>query len=199
METLIQFFTANEWTWLHTASAAAGALIVWLLARWKSLSEIQVLRTELATRQVSLFEKMIALDEKQRTICRNLNEQLRQMLQLLKSGDAKVARQYREEVATTFLLDYIGSYFHYGGLGKWVYQDNKAELIDDELIPFLETSADVLSQLNRQDLLELTNVPPVRVQDFDFQFAIRYIRRHTPYWHLKRRGHLNKTVKRLFG
>ncbi|MBK8565997.1 MAG: hypothetical protein IPN76_22310 [Saprospiraceae bacterium] len=198
MENLLQTFAA-DWTWLHATCVAAGALIVWLLARWKSVTEIKVLKSELATRNVSLFEKMVALDEKQRQIVRNLNDSLRRMLEAAAAGDATNTRKYREEVSNAFLLDLIGSYYHYAGLGRWVYQDNKAELMDDELMPFLETSAALLRQLNDEALLKLTGSKPLQVQDFDFQFAIRYIQRHSPFWHWQRRRDLDKTVKTLFG
>lgn len=198
MEQLLLNFS-NDWNWLNTVAVGMGALVVWLLARWKSVTEIKVLQSELATRNVSLCEKMIALDEKQRQIVRKLNDALRQMLAATAAGDATNARKYREEINNAFLLDYIGACYHSTGLGKWVYQDNKAELIDDELIPFLETSAQLLGQLNDQDLLQLTGSKPLKVQDFDFQFAIRYIRRHTPFWRWRRRRDLEQTVKMLFG
>jgi len=198
MEKLTEMLAA-DWTLFHTVGAGAGALVIWLLARWKSVTEIKVLKSELATRNVSLFEKIIVLDEKQRQIVRSLNGALRRMLEAVAAGDADNARKSREEVSTTFLLDFIGSYYHYAGLGRWVYQDNKAELIDDELLPFLETSAEVLQLLNSESLLKLTGSKPLKVQDFDFQFAIRYIRKHSPFWYWQRRQDLNNTVKRLFG
>lgn len=198
MEKLTEMLAA-DWTWFNAAGAGAGALVVWMLARWKSVTEIKVLKSELATRNVSLFEKMIVLDEKQRQIVRSLNDALRRMLEAVAAGDADNARKSREEVSTTFLLDFIGSYYHYAGLGRWVYQDNKAELIDDELLPFLETSAEVLQLLNSESLLKLTGSKLLKVQDFDFQFAIRYIRKHSSFWCWQRRRDLDKTVKLLLG
>lgn len=198
MENLIQTF-ATDWNWLHTIAVATGTLFVWTLARWKSFTEIKVLQSELATRSVSLFEKLIALDEKQRKIVHQLNSSLRLMLEAVNSKDATTARQHREGTVNTFLLEYVGSYFHLTGLGKWVYHDNKAELVDDEVIPFLETSAQLIQQLNHPDLLQLTGSKPLRVQDFDFQFAIRLARRHIPFWRWQQRRELERTVKMIIG
>lgn len=198
MENLFQTFFGH-WDWWQASGIAAGGLIVWLLARWKSVTEIKVLKSELATRHVSLFEKMIALDEKQRHIVRNLNEALRQMLVALAAGNADQARQHRTEAVNLFLLDFIGSYYSYAGIGRWIYQDNKDELIDDELLPFLETSADMLQILNGENLLKLTGSQPLKVQGFDFQFAVRYIRRNTPHWNWKRRLALQEAELRLLG
>ncbi len=198
MEQLLQTFSDN-WTWLNAAMMAIGACVVWLVARWKSFTEIKVLQSELATRSVSLFEKLIALDEKQRKIVHQLNGSLRQMLEAANCKDATTARQHREETVNTFLLEYVGSYFHLTGLGKWVYHDNKAELVDDEVIPFLETSAQLIQQLNHPDLLQLTGSKPLRVQDFDFQFAIRLARRHIPFWRWQQRRELERTVKMIIG
>lgn len=198
MENLLQTIIGH-WDWWQAAGIAAGALIVWLLARWKSVTEIKVLKSELATRHVSLFEKMIALDEKQRQIIRRLNDALRKMLDALAAGNADQARLRRTEVLDLFLLDYIGAYYSYAGLGRWIYQDHKDELIDDELLPFLETSADMLQLLNDENLLKLTGGKPLKVQGFDFQFAIRYVRRNTPRWNWKRRQTLQETERRLLG
>lgn len=198
MENLLQFL-ASDWAWINTVAAVAGAIFVWLIARWKSMTEIRVLKAELAARNVNLFEKMIALDEKQREIVRSLYESLRTMSEAEKEGDAAAACQHRAEAIKTFLLDYIGSYYHYTGLGKWIYQDNKAELIDDELMPFLETSAAVLNALNKESLLQLTGSRALKIQDYDLQFALRFIQRNTRFWNWKRKRGLDKELKRIFG
>lgn len=198
MEQLLPNLDAG-WNGAHTLWALFGAIFVWTIARWKSVIELRVLHSELAARNVGLFEKMIAVDERQRQISRELGALLQQMLAATSNGQTDPALQFREKAISVFLSDYIGSYYQYAGLGKWVYNDNKAELIEDELIPFLQTSYEVISHINNNALLTLTGCSPLLLRNFDFGFAVRYIRRNTPFWKRRRLMELNRIEKKLAG
>ncbi len=183
--------------WGQATIALAGAVVAWLLSRAQSLGEIRKMQAELVSLRVSQFEKIIALDEKQRAITARMYEQLRQLLQALHAGDASAALKSREVLQQMFFLEYIGSYFHYASLGRWVFPEARYELVDDEIIPFLDTSALLLEALNQSDVLALTGQEPISVNDFDFNFAFRFARKHTRFWEIERKRRIDRLEARL--
>ncbi len=78
-----------------------------------------------------------------------------------------------------------------------MYLDNKTELIEDDLLPFLEISAEIKNALNRPELLALTGQTPLRTELMDFRFAIGYVRRNTAWWHISIRKRLSDAQKML--
>lgn len=190
---------AQWWPQTQAAGVVIGALIVWLLSTMRSLQEAGRMRAELIGLKINQYEKLIALDEKQRQVIHTLNEQLHRTLEALDRHDAEAAKTARLETIDTFLLRYIGSFFQYAGVGRWVYLDNKTELIEDDLLPFLEISVDIKTALNRPDLLALTGQPPLRTEVYDFRFALGYVRRNTAWWRVNAHQHLERLGKALAG
>jgi hypothetical protein len=197
MNTLIQYLQ-TEWTgWGQTALFLGGAAIVWVLSRAQSIGEIRKLQAERAAMGVDQFEKLIAFDVKQRGIIDRLYAQLQVLLEAVQRQDIIAAKTAREATQKLFLLEYIGAYFHYANVGRWVFPEVRKELVDDEILPFLKTSATLLESLNKPSVLALTQQSPLIVSDNDFNFAFRFVRKNTRFWEFERKRKLRELEGRL--
>lgn len=197
MNTLIEHFQ-REWNnWGQSAIFLVGAIIVWLLSRAQSLGEIRKLQAELVSLRVSQFEKIITLDEKLRNVTDRVYEHLYTLLHAVQKKDAETAKTARDAAQKIFLLEYIGAYFHYTSVGRWVFPEVRYELVDDEIIPFLKTSASLLEGLNQPAVLALTQQQALVMNDIDFNFAFRFARKHTRFWEFERKRQLVQLEKRL--
>jgi hypothetical protein len=185
--------------WGQTFIVAGGAVIVWMLSRIQSIGEIRKLQAELVTLRVNQFEKIIALDEKQRGIVARMYELLYQLTSAVQASDTTLASETRETIQKMFLLEYIGSYFHYTGLGRWVFPETRQELVDDGILPFLEASTMFLAALNQPEILNLTRQQPLVFNDFDFNFAFRFAYKYTKFWEVSRKRKLKAMEKTLLG
>lgn len=190
-------YATQWWTQTQAAGIAAGALVVWLLSTLRSLHEARKMRAELINLKINQYEKLIALDEQQRKIIQELNAQLNRLYDAQEANNVDQAREARRAACETFLLQYIGSFFQYAGVGRWVYLDNKTELIEDDLLPFLEISAEIKNALNRPELLALTGQTPLRTELMDFRFALGYVRRNTAWWRVGIRKRIRNAQKAL--
>jgi|GEM_PF-3462783 len=198
MNTIIEYIQ-TEWAgWGQSAIFFGAAAIVWLISRAQAIGEIRKLQAELVSLRVDQFEKIIALDEKQRSVTDKVSEQLYALLQAVQNQDAIAAKAAREATQKVFLLEYIGAYFHFASLGRWVFPEVRKELVDDEIIPFLKTSATLLESLNQPAVLALTEQSPLEVRDIDFNFAFRFVRKNTRFWEFERKRKLAALESRLF-
>ncbi len=118
-------------------------------------------------------------------------EQLYVLHDAVQNKDAVVAKKAREATKKLFLLEYLGAYFHYTSVGRWVFPEVRYELVDDEIIPFLKNSAMFLEALNLPVVLSLTQQQALEMGDIDFNFAFRFARKHTRFWELDRKRKLD--------
>jgi hypothetical protein len=191
-------YAQQEWgSWIQPAVLLGGAAVVWVLSRAQSLGEIRKLQAELVSLRVSQFEKIISLDEKLRSVTDRLYEQLYTLLQAVQHQDTAGAQKAREATQKIFLLEYIGAYFHYTSVGRWVFPEVRYELVDDEILPFLNTSAMLLEALNQPEVRSLTQQSALVVKDIDFNFAFRFVRKHTRLWEFERKRELAALKSRL--
>ncbi len=197
MNALIEFFQPAWNGWGQSVVFLGGAVVVWLLGRAQSIGEIRKLQAELVSLRVNQFEKIITLDEKLRSVTERVYEQLYALLHATQNADAEGAKTAREATQKIFLLEYIGAYFHYTSVGRWVFPEVRYELVDDEIIPFLKTSAMLLEALNQATVLSLTQQQVLVMSDIDFNFALRFARKHTRFWEFERRKSLVELEKRL--
>lgn len=197
MNALIEFFQPAWNGWGQSVVFLGGTVVVWLLGRAQSIGEIRKLQAELVSLRVNQFEKIITLDEKLRSVTERVYEQLYVLLHATQNSDAEGAKNAREATQKIFLLEYIGAYFHYTSVGRWVFPEVRYELVDDEIIPFLKTSAMLLEALNQATVLSLTQQQALVMSDIDFNFALRFARKHTRFWEFERRKSLVELEKRL--
>jgi hypothetical protein len=108
-----------------------------------------------------------------------------------------VAQEAREAVSKVFLLEYMGAYFHYQSLGRWIFTEVRYELVEDEIIPFLETSLMVLNGMNQEFVLNLTKQEPLKLREMDINFAFRFAWKHTRFWEFQRKRKLIELKKNL--
>jgi hypothetical protein len=189
----------QEWNgWGQSAVFLGGAVVVWLLSRAQSIGEIRKLQAELVSLRVSQFEKIISLDEKLRSVTDRVYEQLYVLHDAVQNKDAIAAKTARAATQKIFLLEYIGAYFHYTSVGRWVFPEVRYELVDDEIIPFLKTSVMLLETLNLPAVLSLTQQQALEIGDIDFNFAFRFARKHTRFWELERKRKLDALEGQLF-
>lgn len=197
MNTLLESFQTGWSTWGQTLLLMSATGIVWMLSRLQSIGEIRKLQVELASAKVSQFEKVILLDEKLRLVTDKLYTHLYALLQAAQKADAPAAKEAREAVQKVFLLEYIGAYFHYQSLGRWIFTEVRNELVEDEIIPFLETSLMVLEGINQEYILGLTHQEPVKIREMDINFAFRFAWKHTRFWDVQRKRKLTTLKKKL--
>lgn len=197
MNTFFESFLQGWTAWGQTLLLMSATGIVWMLSRLQSIGEIRKLQMELASARVSQFEKVILLDEKLRLVTDKLYTQLYALLQAAQNADATAAKTAREAVQKVFMLEYLGAYFHYQSLGRWIFTEVRHELVEDEIIPFLETSLMVLEGVNQEYIMNLTQQEPVRIREMDINFAFRFAWKHTRFWEVQRKRKLLELKKNL--
>ncbi len=197
MNTLLESVQQGWNAWGQTFLVLGATGIVWMLGRLQSIGEIRKLQVELASVRVSQFEKVILLDEKLRLVTDKLYSHLYALLQAAQKSDVKAAQEAREAVSKVFLLEYIGAYFHYQSLGRWIFTEVRHELVEDEIIPFLETSLMVLNGMNQEFVLNLTKQESLKLREMDINFAFRFAWKHTRFWEFQRKRKLVELKKNL--
>lgn len=178
----------TQWSFWQAFALGIGTLLVWLLARIKTYGEIQ--QTTVAT-QGMRAEQMVQWF-KAETEAREAAKRLEaNILELNVPGIEESAKvEGRKLLFHTFFFDYLGAYYKLYGIGRWVFQGREIELIEDELMPFLEISANVVKILNHSPKEYSL------LSRYDFGPIIRYILRNTnPF--TKRRKELMALIPHL--
>lgn len=161
----------TQWSFLQAFAIGIGALLVWLLARIKTLGEIQ--QTTVTT-QGMRAEQMVQWF-KAEAEAREAAKRLESHISALNSGElnAEMKKEELKSLAHNFYFDYLGSYYKLYGIGRWVFQGREIELIEDELLPFLEISVNVVK------ILQQSSEAYSFLSRYDFAPIVRYINRNT--------------------
>ena len=174
-----------------------GIVVVWILARLQSLTEMRKVQTEINGLMLSQTEKWLVIDSRIRDVIRAQIPLIHQLTEALQQQNAVTAKTIRRQLMDMFTLDFVGGYYHFVGLGRWVFKGNELELIEDEIIPFLEMCSNMTRKLNDPQLLELTAEYPLSMEAESYRFAVRFALRHLPYYKWHKRLYVQQLAKTL--
>lgn len=166
---------------------AAGAAIVWLISRLQTLVSIRKEQTETFGLRAEQMNQWFAAEALSKEAMRKLETQMLAFNQALLRQQAEDCTRLREDLLNTFVYEFVSAFYRVYGLGRWIFQGKEMELIDDELLPFLEISAELVATINAPDVLKLCALRPFEVSHYDFLSILRYIRRQTWFWDARRR------------
>jgi hypothetical protein len=189
---LTGFLTQNATIW-----TALGVAIVWILARLQALTEWRKTQTEINGLMMSQTEKWLTIDTRIRDVIKMQIQLVYQLTEAIQQQDAKSAKELRSRLMDMFTLDFVGGYYHFVGLGRWVFKGNEREFIEDELIPFLDMCSAMVRKLNDPQLLTLINGHPLSMEADSYRFAVRFALRHTPFYKWRNRLYIKKLDKSL--
>jgi hypothetical protein len=100
---------------------------------------------------------------------------------ILNAANSEQVRKIRIELYNELTLGFIGSYYRYFKIAKWI--EKPKELVHEDLLPFLETCMYYTTYINRESLLKVIGEKPMSFHLSTFSFATSYIRTHTHFWH----------------
>jgi hypothetical protein len=184
---LTTFLTQSTTIWI-----AFGAVIVWILARLQTLTELRKTQTEINGLMLSQTEKWLTIDTRIRDVIKVQIQLVHQLTEAVQQHNIATAQTLRRQLMDMFTLDFVGGYYHFVGLGRWVFKGNERELIEDEIIPFLEMCTAMQRKLNDPQLLKLTAEHPLSMDADNYHFAIRFALRHLPYYTWRKRLYIQQ-------
>ena len=161
---------------------SAGAATVWLISRLQTLVSIRKEQTETFGLRVEQMNQWFTAEAQSREAMRKLEGQMLAFNQALLRQQAEECTRLREDLLNTFVYEFVSAYYRVYGLGRWIFQGKEKELIDDELLPFLEVSAEVVATINAPEVLKLCALVPFEISRYDFISIVRYIRQETWFW-----------------
>jgi len=164
-------------------AALLGGLIVWIISQLKSIKDLQKQSLENTALKVSLIEKLISIDKEQREQLEKLNQLVNKFLQAITIRNIEEAKKIRIDLYEQLNLGYIGSYYRYYKLARWIEGRSGArEIAHFEMLPFLETCMPYVLYLNREDVLKLLNTTFLPFHPSTFSFALLFIKSNTRFW-----------------
>lgn len=148
--------------------------VTWLLVRASLLRQIYQLKTELAALRLGYNEQLFALED----VRQEREEELRLLLSDLR-GQLRVEQRNlvearRNELSHLFFTAYREAVYQYSRLSIELYADDREkrlQLIENQILPFLQLSGDVLELMNQERLLKLIAAPPLLLSERDYDFA----------------------------
>lgn len=165
---------------------AVGAALVWLLSRLQTMVSIRKEQIETFGLRAEQMNQWFTAETLTKEAVRKLETKMIAFSFAIAQKQTADCVRLREEIISTFFYEYVSAYYRVYGLGRWIFQGREKELIDDELMPFLEISAELVATINAPNVLALCALPPFKVHYYDFIGVIRYIRRETWWWDRRR-------------
>ncbi len=174
--------------WASLLLFGGGALITYIIARLQSIRALVKSGLENNLMQVELMEKLFRIDEEIRGSLLSIRGKLRKWQKLVADGEKEKAIQLREEIFEEFIVRYVGGYYRYFNFARWIYSNRKKELMDEELLPFLQNCRLLIEHnLNFPPYLEKLGQAPYEIEFSNFDFAVNYIERNIWFWDKRRR------------
>ena len=198
---LWEMLLKDFWFYLINLLAFATCIMLtWLYLRQKHLQILLSLKTELAQLRLEQGQGLFQLEDQYKAKEEHIRFVLQDLLSQIENQDAEMLRARRNEISNLFVLEYRKSFYQFIRLASEIYEDNPDQhqvIIENHILPFLQLTGDVLTVLNQENILSLTQTPKLsfQYQDFDFVFDFlhRFLRFH--HWGLKKA--IRQHAKRL--
>lgn len=158
--------------------AAFGVAVAWIITQARALSDLRKQGLENITLRVGLIEKLLVFDREQRDHLEKMDKLTAEII--LNAANSDQVRKIRTELYNELTLEFIGSYYRYFKLAKWI--EKPKELVREDLLPFLETCIHYVTYVNHEAILKATGEKPMLFHLSTFSFATSYIRAHTHFW-----------------
>lgn len=158
--------------------AAFGVALAWAITQARALSELRKQSLEIITLRIGLIEKLLIFDREQRDHLEKMNELTSEIIS--NAANPEQVRKIRDQLYNKITLEFIGSYYRYFKLAKWI--EKPTELVHEDLLPFLETCIYYITYINHEVILKATGEKPMNFHLSTFSFATSYIHAHTHFW-----------------
>jgi len=177
-----------------------GGAAIWMMAKMKSMSEVNLLKREIDRLELQQVEKLEQYEDQ----CIQLQEDLRLLLCDLRSAitknETKQVKAIRNTISNTICTDFVQAYYEYTRLATRLYGNDASKFqsfLEQKLKPFLELSGNIISVINQRNVLAMAEAKSLLVNSNSFVFAIDLIEERIGIFDFSQRKKFKHQVRQL--
>ena len=207
LEKLIKYIDAHDY-WLAYGYILAvsvsvfglGCFVTWLLQRKKLQREIEKISLESKEKAAGILKQ---LHEKRNTYLNQvilIQLSVKLCIDALVSRDAVLLKKNRDELLDMYFNDTIKSFVEYLELCDIFYNGWQKKInacIEDEVIPFLETTKTLMDTANNAMILDVLSEQKALVKQFSCKPITRFATNNLKFYQLILRYKFNRIFKSI--
>lgn len=177
-----------------------GMIAIWMLAKMKSLTEVNHLKSEIDRLELEQYEKLESCEDH----CHQIEEEIRVLLCDLRNamtkGEAERVKAIRNTISNTVCTDFASAYYRYSRLATRLYKNDQPkfeQFLTKKLKPFLELSGNIISVINQRNILAVAEAKPLLVHTNSFAFATDLIEDTIGTFDFNKRKQFRRQLKQL--
>ncbi len=177
-----------------------GGLAIWMMAKMRSLTEVNHLKSEIDRLELQQYEKLENCEDQ----CQQIEEEIRVLLSDLRNsmtkGEVDKVKGIRNTISHTICTDFVDAYYRYTRLASRLYKNDAVKMesfLNKKLLPFLEVSGNVVSVINQRNVLAMAEAKSLVIHTKTFAFATDLVETTIGTFDFTKRKEFNRQISQL--